>query len=137
MGEMGGTASSGVVAPLITRIIIVQSDGRPLQDRHNSSCRTTRVKKKDCSGDNGEVGERFSSEFCPGRDRADTSSTSSYRGKVPTNEIFGLYSIASCVGTDRWTWNISPIGDATNAAAAAAAIADRVVDTNSVVPRVL
>ena len=48
-----------------------------------------------------------------------------------------LYSIASCVGTDRWTWNTSPIGDANAAAAAAAAIADRVVDTNSVVPRVL
>ena len=46
-----------------------------------------------------------------------------------------LYSIASCVGTDRWTWNISPIGDANAAAAAAAAaIADRVVDTTSVVP---
>ena len=44
------------------------------------------------------------------------------------------------MGTDRWTWNISPIGDANTAAAAAAAaaaIADRVVDTNSVVPRVL
>ena len=51
-----------------------------------------------------------------------------------------LYSIASCVGTDRWTWNTLPIGDANAAAAAAAAagaIADRVVDTNSVVPRVL
>ena len=50
-----------------------------------------------------------------------------------------LYSIASCVGTDRWNWNTSPIGDAAAAAAAAAAapIADRVVDTNSVVPRVL
>ena len=44
-----------------------------------------------------------------------------------------LYSIASCVGTDHWTWNVSPIGGA-NAAAAAAAIADRVVDTTSVVP---
>jgi hypothetical protein len=38
MGEMGGTASSGVVAPLITMIIIVQSDSRLLQDRHTSSC---------------------------------------------------------------------------------------------------
>ena len=45
-----------------------------------------------------------------------------------------LYSIALCVGTNHWTWNLLPIGDANSAAAAAAAIADRVVDTTSAVP---
>ena len=45
-----------------------------------------------------------------------------------------LYSIASCVGTNHWTWNVSPIGGANAADAAAAAIADRVVDTTSVLP---
>ena len=39
-----------------------------------------------------------------------------------------LYSIASCVGTDRWTWNTSPIGDANAAAAAAAAAAGAIAD---------
>ena len=43
-----------------------------------------------------------------------------------------ILSIASCVGTDHWTWNVLPIGGAN--AAAAAAIADQVVDTTSVLP---
>ena len=63
-GELRGTASSGVVASLITtKRIIVQSDGRLLQDR-STSCRTMRVKKKKSSGDE-DIGERFSSGFCP------------------------------------------------------------------------
>jgi len=62
-GELGGTASYGVVAPLITKRIIVQSDGRLLQYR-SASCRATRVKKKNSSGDE-DIGERFNSGFCP------------------------------------------------------------------------
>ena len=63
-GELGGTASSGVVAPLIAKRIIVQSEGRLLQDR-STSCRTTCVKKKNSSSGDEDIGERFSSGFCP------------------------------------------------------------------------
>ena len=66
--ELGVTSSSEVVDPRITRRIIVQSDDRLFQNRSKSQ-RTTRVKKKDCSGD-GDIGERFSSEFCPSNEGA-------------------------------------------------------------------
>jgi hypothetical protein len=63
-GELGATAvSSGAVAPRITKRIIIRSDGKLLQNR-STSCRTTRFKKKDGSGD-GDMGERFSSGFHP------------------------------------------------------------------------
>ncbi|KAL3795488.1 hypothetical protein ACHAW5_002455 [Stephanodiscus triporus] len=67
-GELGVSSSSEVVDPRITRRIIVQSDDRLFQNR-SKSYRTTRVKNKDSSGD-GDIGERFSSEFCPSNEGA-------------------------------------------------------------------
>ena len=87
-GEFGDMSSSVVIAPSITRRIIIHDNGRSFQDQF-TSCRTIRARKNDNS-DVGSVAQRFSSEFRPGNKgtaKAVPASAASSMGRLPNADI--------------------------------------------------